>query len=357
MPTFRIETPEHSYAAVVERGCVAQAARYLPAKSGKVFVVSTRDVWDLHGKKVESALGGRPHEVLFLPGGEDNKRLAPLEALAEQMVERGGDRTSVVIAFGGGIVNDMAGFLAAIFMRGIPVLQIPTTLLAQVDAGIGGKTGVNLKAGKNLIGSFHQPLAVLTDPALLETLSDREFRSGLWEIVKAGIIREAALFDFLETNSAAVLARDAAAVDYIVAESVRMKAEVVSTDEREGDLRRILNFGHTFGHALEAETKYERFLHGEAVAWGMRAATLLAQSTGEASRDVCRRIFHILELYGPIPPLNGIPARRLSALLAHDKKTVNGVVHFILPVKIGEVKVVAGVDEGEVLRAIEASLQ
>jgi len=203
---------------VVERGCVAQAAKLLPRKTGKVFVVSTEDVWGLHGARLQAALSGIPHEALFLPGGEENKRLGPLEALAEQMVERGGDRTSAVIAFGGGIVNDMAGFLAAIFMRGIPVLQIPTTLLAQVDAGIGGKTGVNLKAGKNLVGSFHQPLAVLTDPALLDTLPEREFRSGLWEIVKAGIIRDAALFDFLEANRGAVLARETGAVDRIIAD-------------------------------------------------------------------------------------------------------------------------------------------
>ena len=161
MPTFHVATPQRSYDAVVERGIVAQLARYIPAKAGKVFVISEENVWRLCGAAVEKALQGINHQALFLPGGEENKRLAPLERLAEQMVEQGADRTSVVIAFGGGIVNDMAGFLAAIFMRGIPVLQIPTTLLAQVDAAIGGKTGVNLTSGKNLIGSFHQPRAVL----------------------------------------------------------------------------------------------------------------------------------------------------------------------------------------------------
>ncbi len=342
---------------MVERGCVAQAAKLLPRKTGKVFVVSTEDVWGLHGGRVQEALSGVPHEALFLPGGEENKRLGPLEALAEQMVERGGDRTSAVLAFGGGIVNDMAGFLAAIFMRGIPVLQIPTTLLAQVDAGIGGKTGVNLKAGKNLVGSFHQPLAVLTDPALLETLPEREYRSGLWEIVKAGIIRDAALFDFLEANREAVLARETGAVDRIIADAVRMKAEVVSSDEKEGDLRRILNFGHTFGHALEAETKYARFLHGEAVAWGMRAAVHLAELLEMGTTEDRGRMFGMIEAYGPIPPLDGLNAENLLALLAHDKKTVQGVVHFILPMRIGEVKVVSGVDEAVVSRAIRLALQ
>src|SRR5262249_27508950 len=172
------------------------------------------------------------------------------------MVQRGADRTSMIIAFGGGIVNDMGGFLAAIFMRGIPVVQIPTTLLAQVDAAVGGKTGVNLVSGKNLIGSFHQPAAVLIDPAVLATLPDREYRAGLYEIIKTGVIRSFPLFAFLAGHRDAVLSREPAAVDYIIAESVRIKAEVVTADEREGDLRRILNFGHTFGHALEAETGY-----------------------------------------------------------------------------------------------------
>ncbi len=341
---------------MVERGVVSQAARYLPAKSGKVFVVSEEIVWKHRGAGLTAALAGVRHETLFLPGGEENKRVAPVEQLAEQMVERGADRTSAVIAFGGGIVNDMAGFLAAIFMRGIPVLQIPTTLLAQVDAAIGGKTGVNLTSGKNLIGSFHQPVAVLIDPALLDTLPDREYRSGLYEILKAGIIRDVELFAYLQESSTAVLRREAGAVDRIVEDSVRMKAEVVSADEREGDLRRILNFGHTFGHALEAETRYTRFLHGEAVAWGMRAASHLAQMTGHLSAEDCVEIFDLLRLYGPIPPLDGISAENLFHLLAHDKKTVQGKVHFVLPVRIGETIVVSGVDEKLVREAIGLAL-
>ena len=356
MPTFRVATPQRSYDAVVERGAVRQAARYIPAGAGKVIVVSEESVWRHRGAALAEALSGVAHETLFLPGGEGNKRLAPVEQLAEQMVERGADRSSAVIAFGGGIVNDMAGFLAAIFMRGIPVLQIPTTLLAQVDAAIGGKTGVNLASGKNLIGSFHQPVAVLIDPALLDTLPDREYRAGLYEIVKAGIIRDAELFQFLQGSSAAVLAREPRAVDRIVAESVRIKAEVVSADEREGDLRRILNFGHTFGHALEAETRYARLLHGEAVAWGMRAAAHLAEMTGYLSAEDCVEIFDVLRLYGPIPPLDGVDAGNLFRRLAHDKKTVQGKVHFILPVRIGEVVVVSGVEEPLVREAIQSAL-
>src|SRR5450755_2132785 len=249
MPTFQIETPQRRYAAIVERGIVGQAAHYIPPKTGKIFVVTTEDVWRHAGAQLASALAGVSYHVLHLPGGEEKKRLAHVEQLAEEMVQLGADRSSMVIAYGGGIVNDMGGFLAAIFMRGIPVLQIPTTLLAQVDAAIGGKTAVNLVSGKNLIGSFHQPIAVLTDPAILDTLPEREYRAGLYEIIKAGIIRELGLFAYLNESIADVLARKPAAVDHIIAESVRMKAEVVSSDEREGDMRRILNFGHTFGHA------------------------------------------------------------------------------------------------------------
>ncbi len=356
MPSFCVETPNSSYKAVVERGILARAGESVPPKAGRVFVVSTTDVWRYQGDRLEDGMGSLEYERLFLPGGEERKRLAPLEELAEEMVRRGGDRSSVVVAFGGGIVTDMAGFLAAIFMRGIPVVQIPTTLLAQVDAAVGGKTGVNLETGKNLVGAFHQPLAVLIDPAVLDTLPEREYRAGLWEIVKAGIIREAGLFDFLAGNSEAVLARDPLAVDRIIADSVRMKAEVVSADEREGDLRRILNFGHTFGHALEAETGYTRFLHGEAVAFGMRAAVRLGETTGRACARECAKILDLLERYGPIPTLDGIPAENLLARLVHDKKTVRGKVHFVLPVRVGEAAVVSGVEESLVLEAIRFAL-
>jgi 3-dehydroquinate synthase len=356
MPTYRVETPQRSYPAIVERGVIAQTAQYIPPKCGKVFVVTTEDVWRHAGGPLERALSGRAFEILHLPGGEDNKRLAPVERLAEEMVLRGADRTSVIIAYGGGIVNDMGGFLAAIFMRGIPVLQIPTTLLAQVDAAVGGKTGVNLVSGKNLIGSFHQPIAVLTDPAILETLPEREYRAGLYEIIKAGIIREPELFRYLADEREAVIARRHHAMDHIIAESVRMKAEVVSGDEREGDLRRILNFGHTFGHALEAQTCYVRFLHGEAVAWGMRAAIYLGQMTGYVSAEDSVEMLELISEYGPIPPLTGIRAEDLAARLVHDKKTVQGKVHFVLPVRIGEVTVASGIEEKLVSAAIEVAL-
>jgi 3-dehydroquinate synthase len=356
MPSFRVETPQRAYDATVERGSLARVADFLPPRAGPAFVVTTEDVWKLHRAAVERSLAGRPHHVLFFPGGEPNKRLSQLEALAEKMIESGGDRSSVVIAFGGGIVGDVGGFLAAVFMRGVPVIQVPTTLLAQVDAAVGGKTGVNLVSGKNLLGSFHQPLAVLIDPDVLATLPPREYRAGLYEIIKCGVIRDPELFGVLDQCAPAVLAQEPATLERIIAAAVRIKAEVVTADEREGDLRRILNFGHTFGHALEAETRYERFLHGEAVAWGMRAATVLAEKTGRLGTAEAASIHRVIAKYGTLPALDGIQAARVAARLRSDKKTVQGQVHFVLPTKIGEVAIVSGVDESLVLESIQTAL-
>src|SRR5689334_24116523 len=277
MLVFEVRTRDHSYKNVVKRGILRCASQFIPSSIGSLFVVTTEDVWHLHGRLIEEQFGAKKIEVLFFPGGEANKRLARVEELAEQMVARGGDRGSLVIGFGGGIVTDVSGFLAAIFMRGVPVLQIPTTLLAQVDAATGGKTGVNLRNGKNLLGSFHQPVAVLIDPEVMSTLPANEYRAGLFEVIKCGIIRDRALFELLAEQSDDVLAMKRELVDQLIAGAVRIKAEVVSADETENDLRRILNFGHTVGHAIEAETDYAQFLHGEAVAWGMLAATRLAE--------------------------------------------------------------------------------
>jgi len=200
MPTFTVNTGAVQYPVVAERGALARLSEFLPPRRGVLFVVTEPNVWRLHGAAIERALAGRQWRRLLFPGGEENKRMAQVEALAEEMVEAGGDRSSLVIAFGGGIVNDVGGFLAAVFMRGVPVIQIPTTLLAQVDAGVGGKTGVNLVAGKNLVGAFHQPLAVLTDPDVLATLPEREYRAGLFEVIKHGIIRSEPLFRLIETQ-------------------------------------------------------------------------------------------------------------------------------------------------------------
>jgi 3-dehydroquinate synthase len=356
MPSFAVATASHTYESVVERGCLARLGSLLPARAGRLFVVTTEDVWTLHSARLEAGLGGRPFHTLFFPGGEENKRLAQVEALADQMLALGGDRTSVVIAFGGGIVTDLAGFLAAVFMRGIPVIQCPTTLLAQVDAGVGGKTGANLTGGKNLIGAFWQPLAVLADPGVLVTLPRREYVAGLHEVIKCGIIASEPLFRVMQRRSRQVLDADPETVEHIIAESVRIKCQVVSADEREGGLRRILNFGHTVGHAIEAETGYTRFLHGEAVALGMKAAAHLSRLTGRLSEPVAGEIIDCIGNYGPIPSASDLAVDNLLARLTKDKKTIHGTVHFVLATSIGSTEVVAGIDPALVRAAIELSL-
>ncbi len=356
MPVFAVETSERRSPVVVSRGVLGALADYLPTGYGRIFVVTTEDVWRPHGEKVAAALGPRSHQVLLFGGGEERKRFTEVEALAGRMAAGGADRSSVIIAFGGGIVGDLGGFLAAIFMRGIPVIQVPTTLLAQVDAGIGGKTGVNLEAGKNLMGAFHQPAAVIIDPDVIATLPEREYRAGMYEIIKYGVIGSPRLFRRLVEDSGRVLERDPETLDDIIAESVRIKVEVVSADEREHGLRRILNFGHTFGHALEAETAYARFLHGEAVAFGMRAATHLGHLTAGLSAEDGVEIFDLIDRYGPIPATTGVSAARLVARMQSDKKTIQGSVHFVLPESIGTVKVMGDISERLAIMAAEAAL-
>lgn len=357
MPAYAVTTATERYEAIVERGILERVSEFIPARAGHVFVVTTEDVWSHHGESFHRGMKGRLYHRIFFPGGEERKRMAEVEAMAEQMLEHGGDRTSIVIAFGGGIVTDLGGFLAAIFMRGVPLIQIPTTLLAQVDAGVGGKTGANLASGKNLVGCFHQPLAVLTDPDVTQTLPDREYRAGLQEVIKSGIIRSEPLFRLMHENSTAVLHRDPKVVEQMIAESVRIKAEVVSADERENGVRRILNYGHTIGHALEAETKYARFLHGEAVALGMKGATFLSKETGRLAGADARAILETIDLYGPYPPAADLSVANLAERLLKDKKTLKGRIHWVLATGIGSTDVTTDVEPRLVEKAIEFTLQ
>lgn len=358
MPRIPVRTAQHTYDALIERGAIESAAQHLEplARGRKVFLVTTEPVWRAQGARVERGLAGLPFTRLTMPDGEEHKRLATIERLADQMLAAGGDRKSLVVAFGGGVTNDVGGFLAAAYMRGVDVVQIPTTLLAQVDAAIGGKTGVNLAGGKNLVGAFHQPRLVLIDPAALDTLPEREYRAGLYEAIKCGIIASRPLFDLLAARRDEVLRRAPEVVDELIRESVRIKAEVVSADEREGDLRRILNFGHTLGHALEAETGYARLLHGEAVAFGMRVAAALSHQTGLLAAPECSEIQEVLGRYGPIPSLAGVRAESLLARLGSDKKTLGGKVHFVLADRIGHACVRADADPALVRAATEQAL-
>jgi 3-dehydroquinate synthase len=284
--------------------------------------------------------------------GERFKRLATLERLAESLVKLGADRNAILIALGGGVTCDVTGFLASVYMRGLEVIQIPTTVLAQVDAAIGGKTGVNLRSGKNLLGTFYQPLAVLIDPNVLTTLPSREYRAGLYEAIKCGIIGNVGLFRLFEEQRREILDRDPVVIEKVIAESVRLKARVVSVDEREGGLRQVLNLGHTIGHALEAETHYTQLLHGEAVAWGMIAATHIAFSTGRLDEATAERITSAILGFGRLPSMK-IKTAGVLKRLQSDKKTRQGVVHFVLPTKIGKVEIVGDVPAAVVRSAVD----
>lgn len=347
--TIRVETPSARYDVTVGNRLLSTLVPRIERAAGRlprrVFVITSPEIWALWGEVFCESFA-EPPVALFLDPGEKYKTLGSAEKLLRQMVAAGGDRSSLVIAFGGGIVGDVGGFVAAVFMRGVRYVQVPTTFLAQVDSSIGGKTGVNLPEGKNLVGSFHHPLAVFVDTAVLGTLPQRELRAGLMESIKAGIIRDRMLVRFLEEHADEVVGRDERALEKVIAASVRMKADVVNRDEREGGLRMILNFGHTLGHAIEQVTRYKVLLHGEAVGWGMIAALELAVRRGTISTRQAERLENLIHSYGPLPPLKMRPAKLVAAAGA-DKKNTGGVRRFVLPLGIGDAGVVEDVTAAE----------
>lgn len=351
-----VRTPSRSYQVLLGSGLLARAGEHLGKLVGRrrVFVITVPPVRRRWGKVLLQSLAeaGVQAVALEMADGERFKRLATLEKLAESLVKLGADRSATLIALGGGVVCDVTGFLASVYMRGVDVIQIPTTVLAQVDAAIGGKTGVNLQSGKNLLGTFHQPRVVLIDPNVLTTLPSREYRAGLYEALKCGIIGNAGLFRLFEDRRREILDRDPSVVEKVIAESVRLKARVVSADEREGGLRQVLNFGHTIGHALEAETRYTQLLHGEAVAWGMIAATKIALSTGKLDSATAERISDAILGFGRLPRMK-VQTTGVLKRLHSDKKTRQGVVHFVLPRQIGRVEIVSDVPAAAVRSAVE----
>ena len=305
--------------------------------SSNTYVLSSARVWRHCGRAISAKIPGRPRRppILF-DDRESNKNLATVEAIERQLVYAGADRRATLVAVGGGVVGDVVGFAAATYLRGVRLVHIPTTLVAQVDSAIGGKTGVNLPEGKNLVGAFYPPKVVIADPALLSTLPHREYRSGLYEVVKYGAIADRELFAFLERRMSAVLRRDPASLGWIIQRSIAIKARVVSVDEREAGLRQILNFGHTLGHALETATDYRVFLHGEAIAWGMIAASMMALSMNRLPLMDAFRIVRLVASVGPLPKLPPIPSAKLRSILAGDKKSRGGRVLWVFPRKIGK---------------------
>jgi 3-dehydroquinate synthase len=355
---IRVHTPSARYDVFAGKGLIDSLARRIERVAGRlprrVFVLTSPAIWALWAERFCASFA-QPPLALFLPAGEKHKTMAGVEKLARQMARAGADRGSLLIAFGGGIVGDVGGFLAAVYMRGIPYVQAPTTLLAQVDSSIGGKTGVNLREGKNLVGSFHHPLAVFADTEVLGTLPERELRAGLMESVKAGIIRDHALTRFMEEKAEKILAREPKALERVIAASIRVKASVVSRDERESGLRMILNFGHTLGHAIEQATRYKTLLHGEAVGWGMIAALELARARGTITLAQARRMERLIYRYGPLPELR-LSAARLVEATANDKKNVGGARRFVVPIGIGNAGVLDDVTVAELKSAAQYML-
>jgi 3-dehydroquinate synthase len=364
MPNVSIPLPAHAYTVHIGPGMLTRVGpelrRIIAPRRPRLFTVTSPEIWRFWQKPFLDGFKRaklEPPATLFLEPGERHKRLRSVEALLEQLAKQGADRDTVLIAFGGGVIGDLTGFLAAIYMRGIPFVQVPTTFLAQVDSSVGGKTGVNLAAGKNLVGSFHHPLAVFADIDTLATLPARELRAGLQETVKAAIIRSPTLFRTMEKRMDDLLPRkgqkqDTALLTKVIADSVRIKAEVVLADERESNLRMILNFGHTLGHAIESATAYKLLLHGEAVGWGQLAALHIAHRRGMLPPQDAVRIEALIQRATDLPAFHTRP-ERLVALTAADKKNRSGMLRFILPTGIGTVVIVNDVSHAELLAAAE----
>ncbi len=329
------------YSIVSGAGVIRRAAREVAAlgRFSSVHIVSSPKVWRAVGETVHSGLRlSKRSPVHLFDDAESAKNLRSVEHLTRSLCRAGADRKSLLVAVGGGVVGDVAGFAAAAYLRGVKLAHIPTTLVAQVDSSIGGKTGVNLPEGKNLVGAFYPPQLVLTDPELLRTLSDREFRGGLAEVIKHAIIADAEMFALLEKDMEKVLRRDRHLLSLLIPRNVAIKARVVSRDEHESGIREILNYGHTFAHALESVTNYRRYQHGEAVAWGMIAAAFLGHELGLTRAEDVSRIVVLIRRLGPLPPWPHVSSTALLNAMRSDKKTRAGILRFVLSPRIGEAR-------------------
>lgn len=361
MRSIPVKTESANYSVYVQPrllGNLANRIRSLDAKKRSIFVVTSPNIWKLWGKQFLASFSARDifPKILFVPAGERYKRLSTVERLAGELVQAGAKRDALLIAFGGGVIGDMTGFLAAIYMRGIPYIQVPTTYLSQIDSSVGGKTGVNLRTGKNLVGSFHHPVAVFCDPAILRTLPAAEMRAGLVESVKAAVLGDARYFGWLERNLDQLLAGEQSALTQAIETSIRIKAKIVGADERESGLRMLLNLGHTVGHAIEAATNYRSLLHGEAIAWGMIAALRVSTTRKALTAAQSGRIEDLLFRLGPLRRFSST-AKTLLERTSADKKHLQTARRFVLPVAIGKAVIVEDVHHEELLAAIHAMLQ
>jgi 3-dehydroquinate synthase len=357
MRQVEVALGERSYTVAIGGGLLDRAGELLApyARNGRIVAVSDENVWAAQGGRLQAS--GLDIVPVLVPPGEGSKSWTELRALTERLLGLGVERGDSILAFGGGMVGDLSGFAAAILKRGCPYVQVPTTLLAQVDSSVGGKTAINAEAGKNLIGAFHQPAAVLIDPSTLDTLPERELRSGYAEVVKYGLIGDPAFFDWCEAGGPALLAGDEEARLHAIETCVRAKAAIVAEDERETKGRRaLLNFGHTFGHALEAESGFA-MLHGEAVALGMVLAFRLSVERGLCGAGEAERVAAHLEAAGLPSRLEGASAQRLVERMAGDKKSSGGRVAFVLTRGVGKAFVDRSVELSEVEAFLERALR
>ncbi len=337
---IRARAASKQYDVVFGAGALAagatQIARLGPTTG--VFLLTSPRVWaSLRASLQKGIVRPAKAKVILFDDREASKNLATVERLCRGLARAGADRKCTLVAAGGGVVGDVSGFVAASFLRGVRLVHIPTTLVAQVDSAIGGKTGVNLPEGKNLAGAFYQPDLVLADQATLKTLPDREYRSGIYEIIKYGVIGDAALFGQLERNLDKLIRRDPRILSAMIPRCIALKLRITSEDEKESGVREILNFGHTLGHALESVTRYRVFRHGEAVGWGMIVAAALGIASNNLSVEDAVRIIRLVRRVGPLPALPKVPATRILAAMRSDKKTRGGKLRFVLPTQIGSV--------------------
>jgi len=344
MPGVHLNLGQRSYEITVANGAISNLSTLVPSHIPRnLAVVITDQNLVPHAKIVLHNLqaNGCRAEAVVLPPGEAQKSLSTAGQLYDRLVDLHADRHTLIVAVGGGVIGDLAGFVAATFNRGLPLFMVPTTLLAMVDSSVGGKVGVNHARGKNLIGAFYQPVGVCVDPAVLATLPEREFHSGLAEVVKYGVSLDADFFDWLERQTAAILAREAGALEHVIVRCCRLKADIVEQDEREETGRRaVLNYGHTFAHAFETVAGYGHWLHGEAVAAGMICASRLAERLGLIPEEATARQTRLLTAFHlPIAPERW-PIAELVSVMRSDKKAVAGRLRFILPTKIGEVRLI-----------------
>ncbi|HWQ76922.1 MAG TPA: 3-dehydroquinate synthase [Syntrophomonas sp.] len=351
-PCVRVELAENSYDIHIGEKCLDRLPQLLTGvdHDSVSMLVSDQLVFSLYGERTMALLGaaGWKIEPAVIKGGEECKNLTTLEWLYERMINAGMDRHSTVFALGGGVTGDLAGFAAASYMRGVGYIQLPTSLLAQVDSSVGGKTGVNLPLGKNLVGAFYQPGLVLADVDLLHTLAEKEYQTGLAEVIKYGIIWDREFFEYLETNAANIKRRDTNCLIHMVRRCCEIKAEIVSQDEKETGLRALLNLGHTFGHAFEALTDYRQFTHGEAVAIGMICAARLSARLGMMTDNEAGRVAALIDSYGLPTTYGDLAAADIIDRMRLDKKNAAGKIKLVLPAGIGRSQVIGSVTEEQI---------